>query len=189
MTVIGLCGLAQSGKDTAAAHLVDVHGFRRIAFADQLRTALYNLDPYVTTRGGTYALTYLVDAHGWDQAKQLPDVRRLLQRFGTEVGRTLWGEDFWVERATAGITHGDRVVFTDVRFTNEAAAVRRLGGLVVEVTRPGRTTLDSRTAGHASEILDFDTDLVLVNDGTVADLHRQVAELLQGGWVSRPSGG
>ncbi len=39
----------------------------------------------------------LVDDIGWDKAKvQYPEIRELLQRMGTEVGRALYGESFWV---------------------------------------------------------------------------------------------
>lgn len=177
VTILAFTGLARSGKDTAAARLLEHHGYRRIAFADQLRTALYALDPYVTTRGGTHSLRYLVDRHGWDQAKTVPDVRRLLQRFGTEVGRTLWGTDFWVERATTGITPADRIVFTDVRYPNEADAVHRLGGQVIEIRRPGAGLTDA-TGTHASEAMAFDADQVIVNDGTLEQLHAAVDALV-----------
>ncbi len=175
--VLGFCGLAGAGKDSAAAHLVSAHGYRRVAFADGMRDALYALDPFVTTRGGTYSLQYVVDHHGWDQAKQLPDVRRLLQRFGTEVGREMWGPSFWVERAVAGVAPGSLVVFTDVRFPNEAEGVRALGGRVVEIRRPG-AGLAGATATHASEAMAFQADRVLVNDGTVAELHARVDRLM-----------
>ena len=41
MQVIGLCGAARSGKDTAADGLVAV-GWRRLAFADPMRTGHSN---------------------------------------------------------------------------------------------------------------------------------------------------
>jgi hypothetical protein len=175
--IVGLCGLARSGKDTAAAHLVAELGYRRIAFADQMRVALERLDPFVQVGATHMRLTTVLGLRGWDQAKEAPDVRRLLQRFGTEVGREMMGEDVWVDMALRGVVAGDRVVVTDVRFPNEAAAVRRLGGLVVEVQRPG-AGLDGIVATHASEAMAFDRDRVLVNDSTVADLHAAIEALV-----------
>jgi hypothetical protein len=175
--IVGLAGKARSGKDTVAERLITHHGYVRRAFADPMRAALYALDPYVATRGGTYSLRSLVDRQGWDQAKALPDVRRLLQRFGTEVGRAQFGEDFWVDQAVRGVAPGDLVAYTDVRFANEAAAVRDLGGIVVEVQRPG-AGLAGNVAAHASEHMDFDADVVLVNDGTLEDLWRSVDALV-----------
>lgn len=168
--ILGLCGLARSGKDAAAAHLVDAHGYRRIAFADPMRAALLALDPLVDI-GITIRLSRLVADRGWDAAKAYPDVRATLQRFGTEVGRKHFGDGFWVDLALRDVTAGERVVVTDVRFPNEAAAVRALGGYVVRLERPG-AGLRGLVAGHPSEALAFPVDEVVANDGTLDDLHR-----------------
>ena len=45
--LIGLTGVAQSGKDTAAKVLIKKHGFRRIGFADKVRDCLLALNPLV----------------------------------------------------------------------------------------------------------------------------------------------
>lgn len=177
--IVGLCGLAGSGKDTAAAHLVARCGFRRLAFADTLRTALYALDPYVATADGTHALTDLVDRKGWDEAKKIPDVRRLLQRIGTEVGRDLLGADIWVDMTLSGVERGERIVVTDVRFPNEAAAIKARGGIVVEIVRPEVTGLAGSNGDHASEAMAFPRDTSIVNDGTAAELGRHLAALLR----------
>ena len=105
VAAVGLTGLARSGKDTAAAYLVEHHGFTRFAFADVMKDAVYALDPLVEVSDPAdpdglrmhARLAQLVDTCGWDGAKEYPDVRRLLQRFGTEMGRGLFGEDFWVD--------------------------------------------------------------------------------------------
>jgi hypothetical protein len=160
--VIGFTGYAQSGKDTAASFLVE-KGFRRLAFADILRTSLYALNPIVECEAHTltngageivldvtsdYRVRDIVDGIGWDRAKtEYPEIRQLLQRLGTEVGRDLYGENFWVERVTRQIHNGDKVVITDVRFENEEAAVHNLGGKVFRIVRPGNGAANT----HASE--------------------------------------
>jgi hypothetical protein len=45
--IIGLCGYAQSGKDTLAAYLTENWWFDRRAFADPIRDVLYNLNPLI----------------------------------------------------------------------------------------------------------------------------------------------
>lgn len=177
MTIIGLAGAARSGKDTAGAYLVARHGYERRSFADAVRTAALAIDPYVATRASTRRLTDLVAAKGWEAAKELPDVRRLLQRVGTELGRDLFGDDTWVDIATKGLHGGERVVFTDVRFANEAAAVRRLGGIVVALERPG-AGLAGPEGAHASEVIDFAIDATVANDGDVGRLHERLDHLL-----------
>ena len=171
MIAVGLCGLAGAGKDTAADQLVEHHGFVRIAFAEALKNAAYALDPLVSTDSPghqthhTCRLATLVDLLGWDNAKRLPDVRRTLQRMGTEVGREQFGADFWVERAMTRAIGFDRVVFTDLRFGNEAEAVRALGGSVVFIERPGLQKLSGITA-HVSEDFTFNVDATITNNYT-----------------------
>ncbi len=168
--ILGFAGLAGVGKDTAAAHLVERRGYERRAFADPMRTALYALDPLVRVHGSQHRLTALVDTLGWDQAKRgVPEVRRLLQRFGTEVGRTMWGDDFWIDQALRGVAPGDRIVVTDVRFPNEGDAVRALGGRVVRIDRPG-AGLGGAEGAHESEAHEIAADAVVVNDGSLGDL-------------------
>ena len=45
--LIGLCGYAAAGKDTAARVLIDEFFFQRVAFADPIKAALLALDPFV----------------------------------------------------------------------------------------------------------------------------------------------
>jgi dephospho-CoA kinase len=110
--IIGLSGYAQSGKDTVAELLCLNYGYKRISFADPMRDAIYTLNPYV--EGGN-RVADLVDEYGWDVAKANPEVRRLLQVFGTEVGRKQFGENFWVQQAFDKL-ESTKIVFADVRF-------------------------------------------------------------------------
>ena len=96
--IIGLSGYAQTGKDTIAEHLVEHYGFTRIAFADPIRQALYALDPiipdYPIIPG--IRLSWLLDRSDWEEVKrESPEIRRMLQRLGTEVARNQWGDDFY----------------------------------------------------------------------------------------------
>lgn len=143
---IGLVGYAQTGKDTAAEALAEL-GYVRVAFADGLRRALYNLNPLVQSGDEVVYLRHLVDACGWDRAKtECEDVRELLQRMGTEAGRDIHGEDCWVDLGIREAEKHDKVVFTDVRFPNEAAAVRRWGGGLIRIERPGTGPVNSHVS-------------------------------------------
>ncbi|MDP5128626.1 MAG: hypothetical protein NWP37_02495, partial [Pontimonas sp.] len=75
---------------------------------------------------------------GWEEAKRsYPDVRRLLQNLGTEAIRAL-DPGFWVRIAMKKALEADGpVVFIDTRFPNEIDAIRRQGGILVRVERPG----------------------------------------------------
>jgi len=177
--LVGLSGYARSGKDTAAAALSDL-GFERRAFADAMKTALYRLNPLISNGDEYTGLSNVVDAEGWERAKSRTEVRALLQRFGTQAGREILGEDIWVDTALRNLS--ERTVFTDVRFQNEADAIRSHHGIVIRVERPGVGPINS----HSSETgLDgYPFNAVIQNDGTVDDLHANVtAEVTS--WLDR----
>ena len=99
-------------------------------------------------------------------------MRVLLQRFGSDVGRGMFGEDFWVDQAFRGLSFSEDYVFTDVRFPNEGEAIRGRGGVVWNVVRPGVGVAN----GHVSECAmgGFVFDETVVNDGSLADLEGKV---------------
>lgn len=178
--IIGLSGYARAGKDTVGQILVDHHGYERRAFADKLRAVALGADPYVNVyrpgeslaeqinRHGYERLSFVVDRLGWDEAKQIPDVRRLLQRLGTEGVRDNLGPHTWVDAAFTYLP--ERSVFTDVRFPNEAAAIQGLGGQVWRVIRPGIEAVNA----HASEQV-LTADLEIQNDCTIEALANAVS--------------
>lgn len=132
--IIGLGHRAQMGKDTAAAAMAEL-GYERLAFADTLRECLYALNP--RTGSGARVQT-VVDLRGWDGAKvHSYEIRQLLQRLGTEVGRDILGQNIWVQATFAKMQPGHKYVITDVRFPNEAEAVLAAGGRLYKVERPG----------------------------------------------------
>ncbi len=173
---VGLAGFKGSGKDTAAKALMD-RGYQRAAFADPLRDMALAIDPVLWTspfaNDHAVRLSAFVEVNGWDKAKQHPEVRRTLMRLGTEAVRGVLGQDVWVETADRLHGHVERIVFTDVRFDNEATYIRRNGGVVVQIVRPGREGAD-----HASEqgISPHLVDAVIANDGTVEELHERLLQ-------------
>jgi hypothetical protein len=164
--VIGLTGYAQSGKDTLASILVERYGYRRVAFADAIREFIYEVNPMVACSPTGY-LKDLVNLVGWDNAKQEPQVRRLLQDLGV-AARKLIDEDIWVKVALRSVSPGDRVVITDVRFENEAKHISELGGQLWRVKRPGVEAVNA----HISETqMDgYKVDQIFLNNGSIDDL-------------------
>lgn len=177
-SLIAFTGRAGVGKDEAARILFD-YGYQRRAFADTLRWVAYAADPFVQVgalRGEFERLSSLVDAVGWDRAKQFGDVRRFLQRLGTEGVRNHLGDDTWLRALDLS---PERTVVTDCRFENEAAFIRSNGGTVVRVERAAAMPV----VGHVSEAQRFEADVTIRNDGTLDDLRLALLPLLP---VKRP---
>ena len=175
--IIGLCGYAGSGKDTAAAHMP---GWTRVSFADGVREVALAIDPIVYFFGinpTPQRLSEFVNSVGWDHAKKEPETRRLLQRVGTEAGRNILGEHVWVNLAARKI--GDiegPAVITDCRFPNEVNAIKALGGFIIRIKRPGIGPVNDHPSETAIDHIEADAEVV--NDGTPEELGAKVLAAL-----------
>lgn len=168
--IIGLTGYAQSGKDAVASILVKKYGYTRIAFADKIKELLYETNPGLSIGLKGVWLKDLVDEHGWDSAKQSPQVRRLLQDLGVGA-RKVFGEEFWVAQVLQGRDWSIPTVITDVRFENEARLLRKWSPEDTQIWRVKRLGVGAVNA-HVSETeMDgYPVDQIFVNNGTLEDL-------------------
>ncbi len=173
--LIGLTGRARSGKSTAAKHLVGTYLLEHYAFADPLRDglmAIFNLDP--------------TDFEG--ERKELPlawldrSPRQLMQSMGTEWARNNLHPDVWVLLAEQNLDYMTKAlgavlgfVISDVRFENEADFIRRRGGKVIHIFRPGAKAVNP----HISEagVAAHKDDLTLTNYGTVKEFLSSLDEM------------
>ena len=162
---VGLCGAAGGGKDYTFA-LLRKHfpGINKIAFAAPLKSILIATDPIINPGA---RLSDILFEMGFERAKrEHPEIRRLLQKMGTDGIRNTLGRDIFVRTAFDKGRDGLNV-FTDVRFQNEANAIREEGGVIVRVTRPTASALQSEFASHSSErdSSGIHEDFEFVNDG------------------------
>lgn len=168
MKLIGLTGYARSGKDAAASFLVE-RGWKRLAFADAVRKGLLAMNPIIT---GSRRLKDIVDEDGWDYAKLNPEVRRLLQVYGTEAGRDIHGSECWVEivelAVVAHLREGHRIAITDVRFPEEVGLIRAYRGQIIRITKPGVGPVNDHKSDVAIDRIQ--EDAWITNDGTLEDL-------------------
>lgn len=168
MKIIAFSGYARSGKDEAAGALMSL-GFSRIAFADKLREFTYAINPTVWSKDfiSNDTLRNIIDFYGWDKYKDSQwgdDIRRILQRVGTEGGRQVIGENVWVDATLNNLKDG-KYAIADVRFPNEADAVRKMGGYVVRIIRPEIGPANNHASETALDKYHFDD--VIHNDGTL----------------------
>jgi hypothetical protein len=163
--IIGLTGYAQSGKDTLAGMLIGLHRYENRAFADPIRKLLYETNPLVKDE---YRVKGVVDAYGWDRAKvEFPELRNLLQTLGVGA-RQVFNDQFWVSQGLSGLVAGDKIVITDVRFPNEADAIKDLGGQIWRVKRLGIGAVNEHVSETAMD--GYKVDQIFVNNGSVEDL-------------------
>ena len=171
--VIGLCGLAGSGKSTVAHILSEDWGFARKPFAYPLKAMLGALGiPRDVLDGDNTAKESPLDILGGKSA------RHAMQTLGTEWGRQHIGQDFWVELWKRNALTLPKIVADDCRFPNEVEAIRAMGGMVVRIERPGA---GSKTgAGHASESIgSLEHDLTLFNTRSIEELREFVARIVR----------
>lgn len=179
---LALLGKAQSGKDTAARFLVADAKYTALAFADPLRSLVWDINPYVPTAPGiTVRLRSLIADVGWDYAKTTyPEVRRLLQDVGQAMRER--DPDHWVSvtRRTvdAGLSWNMPIVVTDVRYRNELDMLTQRGFRSVRIIRPGAGA-GGVAASHPSETAldDVDTDFEVSNAGSLEDLHQHITTI------------
>jgi hypothetical protein len=171
--LLGITGRKGHGKDTVGRLLLRRHGFRTLAYADPLKAAariIYGLSEAQVH--GSLAEKEAIDPR-WGLSP-----REIMQRLGTEVGRAIHPET-WVRAAFVRIDEspGDWAI-TDVRFRNEAEAIRARGGIVVLVDRAGMST--GVHEDHASErgVDDTDPDVILSNHAGLDELARAVDALV-----------
>lgn len=128
--IIGITGLARSGKTTAAKFLVEEKNFEQVSFAWALKqacSAMYgvSIDKFV-----------LGDRLGIDPFWKIT-YREMLQKVGTDMIRNHLDPDFWVKRVAYQVSKmadiGIPVVIPDVRFENEATWVREQGGTIIRL--------------------------------------------------------
>ena len=184
MEIIALSGFARSGKDEAAKVLVEELGFKRVAFADKLRDVLYQLNPmvYVDRVYDTIYVQDVIDRFGWDGYKETkfgPEIRRLLQRLGTEAGRqTLW-DSIWIDAAFANQPEDAKIVVSDARFINEFEAVKARGGQIWRIERAGVGAVNNHPS--ETEAMTYDGfDKHLQNNGTLEDYRNNIRKAYDG---------
>jgi hypothetical protein len=118
----------------------------------------------------------------YDELDNVIKLRTLMQYFGTNICRDKMGDDIWVNatmRRAVDVANARRLcIIPDVRFDNEASAIRKLDdslyGGVIKISRQSDTT-----ATHESEVIDFACNYEIYNDGTLMQLFYKVLDICQ----------
>lgn len=176
MKLIAFTGSMGSGKSTAINILKESTGadLHLVKFAQPL----YDMQEFI----------YAKISSVYKRPESFIKDRKLLQWLGTEWGRnsikdSLW-TDLWKEEVTYALENYPYklIVCDDVRFDNEADAVKSLGGLIIKLQANNtgdRININSGIAGHSSEQgISLDKiDFVINNNGTIDDLKNSLLSL------------
>lgn len=113
--------------------------------------------------------------------------RQLMRWWGTEYRRETTHQNYWTRHMIARVKgfqdgHELRQVISDVRFPNEAEAIRAMGGKIWQIQRPGM----KRDRAHVSETdgSEFAPDLLIENRGDLEFLRYVVLSA----WLMREAG-
>lgn len=139
--IVGLLGFIGSGKGTAGDILKDI-GFTPVSFAKSVKDVAAEMFgwPRHLLEGDTEVSRKWREEPDafWSKEFGKPFTPRYaLQLMGTEVGRDVFHQDFWVIKLKKYITSNpdQNFVITDVRFRNEMEFVQQAGGILIEVQR------------------------------------------------------
>lgn len=193
--IIGINGYAASGKDTAGQIIktIDKKGNWEIKkFAGKLKQVASIIlgIPVLMFENQEFKKKNLPQM--WSDHGMPMTIRDFLQKLGTDALRNGLHPNSWVNALMMEYTQTEHVgydsegtniyeypnwIITDVRFPNEARAIKNAGGIIVRVNRPGYKPVND----HPSEIaLDkWDFDYTLDNSGTISDLKKDVENILK----------
>jgi phosphomevalonate kinase len=167
--ILGIVGKRGSGKDTFYCCCAELYIDRRIgympyrvAFADKLKEEIAQ----------RHNITVL------ELSKNKEKYRKELQEYGVAMREK--DPEYWIKqvRAPKGWAKDGFVIFTDVRFENEASYIKSVGGKVIRLRRDKTDTLGD---GHISEIEleKIVVDNILHNNDSILRFKFEVLDLLK----------
>lgn len=140
--IIGICGLAGSGKDTIGDIIVgNISNWEKMSFASHLKdvtSLLFGFDRKMLAGETPEDRLIREQPDKFWSNKMSKDFtpRYALQFLGTNLLRNQLYQNIWVDCLERKIMETDKnVVITDVRFPNEIDMIRNIGGEIWRVER------------------------------------------------------
>ena len=205
MILIGFIGAAGSGKDEAGK-IAKEYGFIKKCFSETLKKQLIKefLIPYKINYKNknlygsqedkeeylkqkftqfTYPEWYdsFYQEHCYESAIYWSfNMRSLMQFFGTEVYRNLYGKNYWINKTFDNLDSDGLYYNSSVRFVNEANAIKNLNGYLIKIIRSNAPKISNMS--HSSEAesnLIENVDYVIYNDGTLDEFHDACRKIIK----------
>lgn len=176
--LIGITGHKFSGKSTVANILSEMLGYETHSFADKLKDVTCilsgctreNLEDY-EFKECEFVPNHLKPYCG---DVEFPTYRAFLQHFGSEVMRGV-NDSIWIDCTLDSC--GEDAIISDVRFPNEARAIKEQCGIVIRVERAGLQSSDT----HSSEtaMREIVPDYIVSNNKGLDDLRGALGALVE----------
>ncbi len=170
MNLIGLSGSKQSGKDEffiiAVANGWDYYNKKFATNLKSICSTITGLPPNYFTNNMLYKYKH----NG-------RTIRNIMQYIGTDLLRNQYNENVWIDSLFREFTFLSKWIITDVRFENEADAIKKRGGILIRINRAyGERDL------HVSETAldNYDNwDYTIENNGTLIDYENKVLNIME----------
>jgi hypothetical protein len=183
MKVVGLGAYSRVGKDSLANALLAAlpSGLRaaKKSFAWQLKVQAHELYAWAGLREPAFYET--------KEGEKYRDIALAFGKTPVEVwvalGNSLRDSIYdrtWIDYVLKGTKDLDVVVIPDVRYPNECAAIRQVGGTLIKVVRPGygprKTIADRALVGYTG------WDYVFGESGQMAELQGRATDIAR--WLA-----
>ena len=173
--ILGIAGKKGSGKDTIGEFLCQKYNFTRYAFGDPVKEVCRILFGF--TDNQLYGNTK-------EEMTNLGITpRRAFQVIGTEFGRKemhnlipelqIENGNLWIEIFKRVCSSKNNIVITDVRFQNEANAIKSKGGKIIMIE-----SKYAKKDEHESEQIKVEYDYLIKNNGTKDELYDQIKKTI-----------
>jgi len=203
--IIGLNGKMQSGKDTVYSTITKYYiDAERRSFAGKLKqsvAALFDISmDTIEQNKNNRHFGVCIGPFAWRDSEvtksnyithpiSILTIRELLQRYGTEAHRDIFGKDFWIEQCLPSTESYDNrlIVVTDCRYENEARHIRSLGGCVVLIQREMYRAVQLLSHTSEKDLPEDLIDYVIDNNGDIDVLENNVKLFLDWAWNKESS--
>ena len=158
-----------SGKDSVANVLAFEFDYIVFGFSEVMKRHIY--ENIVNSIFPSYNLWLeYCETHKYDSPDQEGAwVRKLLQGYGQMFRHK--DPDYWVKEWELYAKEYKKVAVPSVRYPNEAIRIKKLGGLLVKVVRPG---IDVDDDSSEVSMNSWAPDYIIMNDGPLWELKEKV---------------
>jgi len=179
--LIAFISATHSSRTLAARYLRRRYGYTRLSFGDSLRAAAREIFVFSNDQIKGNAADAADPFWGTSPAAIMDNIRVALSRqFAERLPRV--SADLWIlafERRFAAVSAhvgpSLHIVVDDVRSESEAAAVRRLGGVLVRLEHLG----NEDSAPDCPQAARIACDFAIRADGPISDLHKRLDDLME----------